>query len=115
MKAMQIRKIYKNVNPGLLYEDVKDFATKQGLNVDEEKQETFSIPTNSTASIFRGTLIFRGKVKTGDKAEYLHVHIEGSDTSEIKMILDINTDLFPQDRVTAFQNDLDFLFSSYEI
>jgi hypothetical protein len=112
---MQIRKIYKNINPGLLYEDVKEFAVKQGLSLDEQKQETFSIPTNSSSSIFRGTIAFRGKGKTGEKAEYLHVHIEGSDTSGIKMILDINTDLFPQDKVTAFQNDIDFIFSSYEV
>ena len=112
---MQIRKIYKNVNPGLLYDDVKDFATKQGLSVDEEKQETYSIPTNSSSSIRRGAIIFRGMGKTGETAEYLRVHIEGSDTGETKMILDINTDLFPQDKVNAFQSDLDFIFSSYEM
>ena len=110
---MQIRKIYKNVNPGLLYDDVKDFATKQGLCVDEEKQETYSIPTNSSSSIRRGAIIFKGKAS--ETAAYLRVHIEGSDTGETKMILDINTDLFPQDKVTAFQSDLDFIFSSYEI
>jgi hypothetical protein len=115
MKAMQIRKIYKNVNPGLLYEDVKEFAIRQGLNLGEEKQEMFSIPTNSSSSIFRGTIAFRGKGKTDEKAEYLHVHIEGSDIDGIKMILDINTDLFPQDKIAAFQDDLDFIFSSYEI
>ena len=111
---MQIRKIYKNVNPGLLYDDVKDFATKQGLNVAEEKQETYSIPTNASSSIRRGTIIFKGKGNTGEIAEFLRVHIEGSDTGETKMILDINAALFPQDRVTAFQSDLDFIFSSYE-
>ncbi len=112
---MQIRKIYKNVNPGLLYDDVKDFATKQGLSVHEEKQETYSIPTNSSSSIRRGTIIFKGKGKNCETAEYLRVHIEGSDTSETKMILDINTDLFPEDKVAIFQSDLDFIFSSYEI
>ena len=111
---MQIRKIYKNINPGLLYDDVKDFAMKQGLSVDEEKQETYSIPTNSSSSIRRGTIVFRGKGKSGEIAEYLRVHIEGSDTGETKMILDINTDFFPQDKVTAFQSDLNFIFSSYE-
>jgi len=111
---MQIRKIYRNINPGLLYDDVKDFASKQGLGVDQEKQETYSIPTNSSSSIRRGVIIFKGQGKTGDTAECLRVHIEGSDSGETKMILDINTDLFPQDKITAFQSDLDFIFSSHE-
>ena len=113
---MQIRKIYKNVNPGLLYDDVKDFATKQGLSVHEEKLQTYSIPTDSSSSIRRGTIIFNGKGKTGETdTEYLRAHIEGSETGETKLILDINTDLLPQDKMTALQGDLDFIFSSYEI
>jgi len=112
---MQIRKIYQNVNPGLLYDDVKDFATKQGLSVDEEKQETYSIPTNSSSSIRRGKVVFKGKGKTGEMTEYMRIHIEGSDIGETKMILDVNADLFPEDKIAAFQSDLDFIFSSYEV
>jgi hypothetical protein len=112
---MQIRKIYKNVNPGLLYDDVKDFATKQGLSVYEEKLHTYSIPTDSSSFISRGTIIFRGMGKTGETVEYLRAHIEGSEKSETKLILDINTDLLPQDKVTALQDDLNFIFSSYEM
>jgi hypothetical protein len=112
---MQIRKIYQNVNPGLLYDDVKDFATKQGLVVDREKQESYSITTNSSSSIRRGTMTFKGKGKSGEKIECLRVHIEGSDVGETKMILDIDTELFPQDKVAAFQSDLDFIFKSYEM
>jgi hypothetical protein len=112
---MQIRKTYKNINPGLLYDDVKDFAKKQGLSVDEEKLQTYSIPTDSSSSIRSGTIIFRGKGKTGETAEYLRAHIEGSETGETKLILDVNTDLLPQDKVTALQDDLNFIFSSYEM
>jgi len=112
---MQIRKKYENVNPGLLYDDVKDFAMKQGVIVGEEKMQTYSIPTDSSSSIRRGTIIFKGKGKTGDTdPEYLRAHIEGSETGETKLILDINTELFPQDRVTALEDDLNFIFSSYE-
>ena len=112
---MQIRKIYKNVNPELLYDDVKDFVTKQGLSVNEEKLQTYSIPTDSSSSIRRGTIIFRGKGKTGETTEYFRAHIEGSEIGETKLILDINTELLPQDKVMAIQADLDFIFSSYEI
>ena len=112
---MQIRKIYKNVNPGLLYDDVKDFVTKQGLKVDEEKLQTYSIPTDSSSSIFSGTIIFRYRGKTDEMGEYLRAHIEGSETGETKLIVDINTELLAQEKVTAILADLDFIFNSYEI
>ena len=113
---MQIRKIYKNVNPGLLYDDVKEFAMKQGLSVGEEKLQTYSIPTDSSSSIRRGTIIFKGKGKTGEtEPEYLRAHIEGSETGETKLILDVDTDLVTKDKVTALQGDLDFIFGSHEI
>ena len=108
-------KIYKNINPGLLYDDVKDFATKQGLSVDEEKRQSYSIPTDSSSSISRGTIIFRGKGKAGETAEYLRAHIEGSETGETKLILDINNDIFSQEKVTVLQSDLNFIFSAYEM
>ena len=116
VRAMQIRKIYKNVNPGLLFDEVKGFATKQGVSIGEETIQSYSLPTDSSSSIRRGTIIFHGKGKTGEtETEYLRAHIEGSETGETKLILDINTELFPKDKVTALQNDLDFIFSSYEI
>ena len=93
---------------------MKEFAEKQGLSVGEEELQTYSVPTDSSASIVRGMIIFRGKGKTGETAEYLRAHIEGSETGETKLILDINTELLPQDKVTALQGDLDFIFSSYE-
>ena len=111
---MQIRKIYKNVNPGLLYDEVKDFATKQGVSLGEATIQTYSLPTDSSSSIRRGTIIFIGKTEETE-TEYFRAHIEGSETGETKLILDINTELFPKDKVTALQDDLDFIFSSYEI
>ena len=114
VRAMQIRKIYKNVNPGLLFDEVKGFATKQGVSIGEETIQSYSLPTDSSSSIRRGTIIFKGNM--GEmKTEYLRAHIVGSEIGETKLILDINTELFPKDKVTALQNDLDFIFSSYEI
>ena len=113
---MQIRKEYKNINPGLLYDDVKDFAIKQGVIVGEETLQTYSIPTDSSSSIRRGTIIFKGKGKMGEtEPEYLRAHIEGSETGETKLILDMNTDLLPKEKVAALQDDLSFIFGSYEI
>ena len=112
---MQIRKTYKGLQPELLYDEVRDFVLKQGPTVGEAKLETYSLPTDSSSFISRGTLTFKVPVEQ-DRAgkECLRVHIVGSARSETKMTLDINEKLFPQEKVAALQEDLDFIFSSYE-
>jgi len=111
---MQIRKTYQGVNPELLYDEVKDFVQKQGAVLSEAKFETYSLPTDSSTFIARGTLTFKAEGKTGkaDK-ECLRAHIMGM-AGEVKLMLDIDEELFPQERVSALQDDLDFIFSSYE-
>jgi hypothetical protein len=42
-------------------------------------------------------------------------HILGSPQGETKMLLDIDETLFPQEKLSAFQGDLDFILGSYEI
>ena len=39
----------------------------------------------------------------------------GSAKGETKLILDIDEKLFAQEKVSALQDDLDFIFSLYEI
>ena len=36
---MQIRKTYKEVNPELLYDEIRDFILKQGVSLNEAKIE----------------------------------------------------------------------------
>ena len=45
---MQIRKCYKNVNPGLMYAEVKDFILKKNIQLDEAKIETFLVASFSS-------------------------------------------------------------------
>lgn len=112
---MQIRKTYRGVNPELLYAEVKDFALKQGAVIGESKLETFLLPDNSSAFISRGCLTF--KVQAGQanaEKECLRAHIVGTVKGETKMMLDINDELFSQEKVAALQDDLSFIFRSYE-
>ena len=113
---MQIKKTYKGVNPELLYHEIRDFAQKQGAIIDESKLETYSLPTDSSSFISRGTLTFKIQDET-DKSEKecLRAHIVGSPKGETKVMLDINDKLFPQPKVSALQDDLDFIFGSYEV
>lgn len=113
---MQIKKTYKTVNPELLYHEIRDFTLKQGVIISDAKLETYSSSSDSSSFISRGTLIFKTQDKSAKtEKECLNVHIVGSAKSETKLMLDIDEKLFPQQKLTALQDDLDFIFGSYEV
>ncbi|MFH1032586.1 MAG: hypothetical protein V1767_08520 [Chloroflexota bacterium] len=110
---MQIRKTYREVNPELLFNELRDFAQKQGAALSESKMESYSLPTDSSSFITRGTMTFKiGDGKT--EKECLRAHIVGQAKSETKLILDVDEKLFTQNKISALQDDLDFIFGSYE-
>jgi len=112
---MQIRKTYTGVNPELLYDEIRDFVAKQGTTIGETKLETYSLPTDSSSFISRGTLTFKIKGEPGrGEKECLRAHIVGSAKGETKLMLDIDEQLFTKDKIAALQEDLDFIFGSYE-
>jgi hypothetical protein len=108
---MQIKKTYKDVNPELLYDEVRDFVQKQGVTIDEAKLETYSLPGDSSAHVVRATLVFKNQ----GGAKCLRAHIVGLAIGETKVMLDIDETLFPGEKVTAVEEDLDFIFGSYEV
>jgi len=113
---MQIRKTYEGVNPELLYAEIRYFTIKQGAILGESKLETYTLPDQSASFISRGTLTFKVKSESSkDEKECLKAHIVGSSRGETKLMLDIDKKLFPQDKITALQEDLDFIFGSYEV
>jgi len=113
---MQIRKTYKEVNPELLYDEIRDFILKQGVSIGEEKIETYALPTDTSSFISRGSLTFKVKSEPGKaEKECLRAHVIGSAKSETKVMLDIDEKLFSQEKISALQEDLSFIFSSYEV
>jgi hypothetical protein len=113
---MQIRKTYNEVNPELLHAELRDFTLKQGASLGENKMETYTLPDQSASFISRGTLTFRAKGKSGQaEKECLRVHVVGSARGETKLMIDVDEALFPQEKVSALQTDLDFIFGSYEV
>jgi len=112
---MQIRKTYRDVNPELLYAEVRDFVLKQGAVLGESKLETYLLPDNSSAFISRGGLTFKVQVGQAEaEKECLRAHIVGTVKGETKMMLDIKDELFSQEKVSALLDDLNFIFRSYE-
>lgn len=108
---MQIKKTYNQVQPELLYDELKDFVLKQGVVAGEAKLTTYSTPDDSSSFIYRGILTFKA---SGGK-ECLRAHIVGSARGETKLIMDTDDKLFPKASVTALEQDLDFIFSAYEV
>lgn len=106
---MQIRKTYKNINPTILYDEIKEFVQKQGVKLDKDRLETYSMPSNSSSFIYRGTLTFKIQDKEG-----LRAHIIGMDKGETKLMLDSDDELFSQEKISALEDDLNFMLGSYE-
>jgi len=111
---MQIKKVYTRVNPGLLYDEIRDFVQKQGVAVGEAKLETYSMPADSSSFIYRGTLTFTGNEKSKEGKECLRAHIVGVPSRETKLIIDTDDKLFDKEKVALLLKDIDFIFGSYE-
>ena len=112
---MQIRKTYQEVNPELLYAEMRDFTLKQGVILGEEKMETYALPSDTSSFITRGTLTFRVQDESGKGKECLRAHVVGSAKTETRVMLDSDDKLFSPEKLSALQEDLDFIFGSYEV
>ena len=113
---MEIRKTYHEVNPELLYNEIKDFTLKQGAIIGDQKMETYSVPTDSSIFTSRGTITFKMLDASGKPGpECLSAHIVGAARGETKLLLDVDEKLFPEQKLAALQSDLDFMLGSYEV
>ena len=112
--AIQIKKTYRGLNPEMLCDEVRGLLQKQGIVVVETESQTYGLPSGATQS--RTTLALKTPAKQEkDQQEFGSVHIIGSPQDEAKMLLDIDETLLPQEKLSAFQGDLDFVLGSYEI
>ncbi|MFC2063235.1 hypothetical protein ACFLS8_04765 [Chloroflexota bacterium] len=112
---MQIRKTYNAVNPRLLYDEIRDFVLKQGTTLSESGSGIYLLPDNTSEFMFRGSLTFQVKGEpAGVGRECLRAHIVGTVRDETKVMLDINDELFSSEKVAALQDDVNFIFRTYE-
>ena len=112
--TIQIKKTYRDINPEMLCDEIRSLLQKQGVVVTETESQTYGLPSGATQS--RTTLVLKVQAeREKDQKEFGSVHIIGSPGDEAKMLLDVNENLFPQEKLSAFQEDLDFILGSYEI
>lgn len=111
---MQIKKTYSGLNPEMLCDEVRDLLQKQGVIVVQTEAQTYGLSSGATQS--RTTLALKTPAKEEkDQKECGSVHIIGSPRDEAKVLLDVDETLLPQEKLSAFQNDLDFILGSYEV
>ena len=109
---MHIRKTYSEVNPELLYAEIRDFVLKQGVSLAENKLETYTLPDQSASFVSRGTLTFMVRDgSSGAEKECLRV----SRWVEKKLMLDVDDKLFSQEKLSVLLDDLGFIFGTYEM
>ena len=112
--TIQIRKTYRGINPEMLCDEIRGLAQKQEIIVGEAKLQTYSLPSGSTQS--RVTLAFKTQgEKPEDQKSCGDAHIIGTPAGETKMLLDLDENLLAQEKISALQEDLDFILGSYEI
>ena len=111
--TIQIKKTYRGLNPGMLCDEVQILLKKQGIMVIETESQTYGLPSGDTQS--RTTLALKTQAEQEkDQKECGRAHILGSPLGETKMLLNVDETLFPQEKLSAFQTDLDFILGSYE-
>jgi hypothetical protein len=112
--TIQIKKTYRGLNPGMLYDEVRDLLQKQEIISVETESQTYGLSSGATQS--RTTLTLKTPAEQEkDQKECGSVHILGSPQDDTKMLLDVDETLLPQEKLSAFQEDLDFILGSYEI
>ncbi len=111
--TVQIKKTYRSLNPEMLSDEVQELLRKQSIMVVKTESQTYSLPSGDTQS--RTTLALKVQAdQEKSQKDCGSVHIIGSPQGETKMLLDVDETLFPPGRLSAFQNDLDFILGSYE-
>ncbi|MGQ9546558.1 MAG: hypothetical protein ACUVTR_05290 [Dehalococcoidia bacterium] len=112
--TIQIKKTYRGLNPGMLCDEVKALLQKQGIIVVERESQTYGLPSGDTQSRTTLSLAAPAEQEKNQK-ECGSVHILGSPQGETKMLLDIDETRLPKEKLSTFQNDLDFVLGSYEM
>ncbi|RLC67072.1 MAG: hypothetical protein DRH97_05420 [Chloroflexi bacterium] len=112
--TIQIRKTYRGLNQEMLSDEVRSLLQKQGIIAVETESQTYGLPSGATQS--RSTLALKTEAEQEqDQKECGSMHIVGSPRDEAKMLLDIDDNIIPQEKLSAFQGDLEFTLGSYEI
>ena len=94
----------------MLRDEIQDLLREQEVLVGEIKSQTYGLPSGMTQT--RITFVCKAK---GDQEQHGLGRIIPLPDGETKMVLEIDETLLPEKKLSAFRQNLDFVFGSYEV
>jgi hypothetical protein len=95
----------------LLRDEIRDLLREQGVIIGEIKSQTYALPSG----MIQTRISFVCKTKGEDEKQHGMGRIVAFPNGETKIVLDMDEILLPEEKLSIFQRDLDFVFGSYEI
>lgn len=112
--TIQMKKTYRGLNYEMLCDEVRSLLHKQGIIAVETESQTYGLPSGATQS--RATLALTTEDTQGKHGSQCgSVHILESPRGETKVLLTVDETCLPQEKLTAFEEDLNFVLGSYEV
>ena len=107
--AVQARKTYRKLSPEMLSDEIRDLLARHGLHVEENKLQTYGVPSGATQSRVAANITAKDDAVCGN------VHVIGSAGGDARMTIDLDDALVPEDTVEALKADIDFMLGAYEV
>ena len=111
MTPVQLRKTYRGISPEMLSDEIRDLMREQEVVVGEIRSQTYALPSGMTQT----RISFVCKTKGETEEQHGVGRIVALPDGETKMVLDMDEVLLPEEKLSVFQKNLDFLFGSYEV
>jgi hypothetical protein len=105
---MQIRKTYQGINPEMLRDEIRSLIQRIGVMAGESKIQTYPLRSGATQSSINMTFEVEGE-------ECGNAYILGSPKDETRLMLELEESLVSEEKLSSFEESLDFIFGSYEL
>jgi len=107
--AVQARKTYRKLSPEMLYDEVRDLLGRHGLKIEDNRLQTYSVPSGATQSRVVA------EIATADNTACGNVHIVGSAGGDARMTLDLDEATVSAESIDGLKTDIDFMLGGYEV
>ena len=109
-----MRKTYRGINLEMLFHEIRDLVQRWGVIAGDARVQTYGLPSGLTQS--RVTLAFKTQVEgQTESIECGNAHIISSPMGDTKVILYLDENILPKEKITALQEDLNFILGAYEV
>jgi hypothetical protein len=107
--TVQARKTYRKLSTEMLYDEIRDLLSLHGLQVDDNRVQTYGVPSGATQSRVAATITTKNHKVCGN------VHVIGSAGGDARMTIDLDESLVSVDTTEALKADIDFMLGAYEV